>query len=79
MPHEKQDVGVGVTYEKRSKLNLILGINIQGRIVVHMGRQGLGVNTLVPTLFISSHTTLDARASLIERRNVAGEGKHGAR
>lgn len=37
----------------------------------------MGVNTLVPTLFVSGHSTLDVRACLTERRNVAGEGKQG--
>lgn len=42
------------------------------------GRQGLSVDTWVPTLFIGGHTILDTRAGLIGRRNVTGEGKRGA-
>ena len=45
----------------------MLGIIIYGRIIVDTGRQGLGVNALVPTLFISSHSTLDLRACLTEK------------
>ena len=54
----------------------MLGFIIERRIIVDTGRQGLGVNALVPTLFVSGHPTLDVGAYLIERRNVAGEGKH---
>ena len=31
----------------------------------------------VPTLFVSSHSALDLRACLTERRNVTGEGNTG--
>lgn len=66
-----------MTHEKRNKSDLMLGIIIYGRIIVDTGRQGLGVNALVPTLFVSSHSTLDLRACLTERRNVTAKGNTG--
>lgn len=72
----KARCGVAGTHEKRNRSGLMLGIIIETRITVDTGGQGLGVNALASTLFVSGHSTLDVGAYLTERRNVAGEGKH---